>query len=375
MKKELIKELKGLRKRIELMPKSKKRDILFDDYYRYVSFLRDLKIIGNDGEFYEFNGDEDSANLKIVQKRLNEMIEMVDNTPLLGDIIEKIIEVYHENNYYADSTYKDMKIDTRDINRILIDYFRFLDDDILKIYNRLVNEECIYLAPLSNAGGETCFRTFDKLSNIIVNGKGNDLYDYLALAHEVGHAYQKYLERNNTNLHGFQYGIEITSMLFEKLFIKYLEDNYLFKDQVTAINEWELANNLNTLVHCKLISDVLKEDGSYVDFNDYSVHCNLSEEEIISKLEEDCGYVFDDRKELDLINYTYAIGDIMSSYFYYKILDNRKDGIKEFKNFISAIYNMPIGEFIDTYMNDTKYVKKYINEKIGEYHKKLIKRH
>ena len=374
MKKELITELKGLKKELESMPKSKKRDLLFLDYYKYISFLRDLGIIkGDNSRILEFNGDDDLINEKIELQSLYEIQELLENSSKINEKIEEIISVYHDNNYYSVNNFKMMKINNKNIGKILNDFFASIDSNILKIYNQLIEEEHIYFGTLYDAGGETCFSSFDKLSNIIINGNGDNLYDYISLVHEVGHAYQKYLERNNTNIHGIHYGVEITSMLIEKLFIKYLEDNYLFNEQVNLINTWELSSNLNTLSHCKLIGNLVNEGNINIDFINLDVYSDLSDDEVTSLLEEDCGYVFDDRKKLNLINYTYVIGDIMSSYFYYKINDNKEKGVKELKNFIVSIYDMPLDEFIEKYMNDIEAVKRYVNEKINDKNKKLKK--
>lgn len=375
MKNELIKELKGLKKKLELMPKSKERELLFIEYYKYYNFLKDLRIIEDNNDPLEFNNDDDSVSEKTAYRQIYELTELLKNIPMINTIIEKMISYYHDNNFYAINNYKKTTINNDNIEDVLDDFFEGLSPDIKKLYNRLLDEEHIYFTTLHDAGGETYFRMFDKLSNIIVDGRGDSLFNYISLVHEVGHAYQKYLERNNTNFHNIHYGVEITSILFEKLFIKYLEDNHLFKDQVKLINIWELSSNLNTLAHCKLIGNLLKDDKMRISPFDLDVNSDLSIEEITNILENDCGYVFTDRKKLNLINYTYLLGDIISSYFYYKIIDNKKEGINELNNFITNIYNMPIDEFIDTYMIDTKYVKKYINEKIGEYHNNLTKKH
>ena len=350
----LFKELLGLKKQIELMPKSVKRDYLLIDYIHLFKCLDNLGYRLND-DLLDFD-HVDKVREITTDEPFIQILEFIIDNDFLHRKIKEVLKEYHDYNFYANNSFN-TKINTKNINIFLTDFFKSLGDDVFKLYCRLVNEDKIRYAYSNDASGLTFHRMFDNVSNVIMCNQGDELMDYYSFVHEVGHVYQFYLQRNISYLSDAHYGTEITSRLFEKLWQKYLLDNHLYSRDINEAIKSYHNQNINLYAHCSLISEIVKS-GNYTLDESKIVH-NLSKEDLERRLENKCGYVFNYIKDLDYINFLYVIGDIISSNLYLEIIMDKKEGLKKLRNYLVNLNNYNLLESFDLY-GDIDNAKAYI---------------
>ena len=112
-----------------------------------------------------------------------------------------------------------------------------------------------------------------------------------------------------------------------------------------------------------LTSILLKNDK--ISEIDSELKCKtiLSKEQIID-ISLDLGIVTNEIPNLNLLDYIYLVGDIVSDYFL-KIMDNDfNGGFKKICNFIQEANYYTISEILDKYANDLSYTKENIKRVI-----------
>ncbi len=65
-------------------------------------------------------------------------------------------------------------------------------------------------------------------------------------------------------------------------------------------------------------------------------------------------------KKLELYDVCYAVGNIISIYFYYKILEDKEKGMRELNDFI--VSDLSMDEIFNKYLSDLSLAKRYIDE-------------
>ena len=358
MKKELLKELYGLRKQIMFLPNSIKRDYLLLDYshlYKYLEYLN----LNLDDDLLDFD-NTDRVN-KITDDGIYLQIgEFILNNDYLLRRINEILKTYHKHNFYAENSLP-TKINQKDIGKVLDDFFKYLGSDIYKLYRRLLKETFIGYGVSMDADALTFHRMFDKLSNVMMCCDGKELLDYNSFVHEIGHVYQFYLQRNGKYLSDLHYGTEITSRLFEKLFRKYLLDNHLYNKQIDNTISSYHYQNINMYGVCSLICEIVRTGNFMID--DTSVKSELDEEELRRRLMNKIGFIYDYTLDLDYNSFLYVIGDIISSNFYKEINDNKEEGFRKLRDYLVRLDDLSIKESFKLYGNMDN-AKEYINNDI-----------
>ncbi len=358
----VIKEFKGLKKKISMMPASMKRTYLYSNYANLMAFMGRIGI--NITEDLIELDDSDKFDRLYEKRKLEDINELGSNIETLQDIFNEVISYCYEKNLYIANFSSRTKINQRNIGYILHDFFASLDPMIYKTFLNCQNNGNLVFTSVEGAGGITFPLLFEQSSKVIVSGDLNYLDSYHTLVHEMGHVYHTELSKNNECFHGFDATCEVVSMLFEKLFCRYLKDHHYYPIQTDNLIKTERLANLNLLVHCDLICDILKKDLGAISFDDLSIICPLDAENIMELLRRDCQYIVDFDGSLNLYNFTYAIGDIISSYFYQKIMEDKEKGLRELKDFAANSERLTLEEIIDRYMMDLTPIMKYINEQL-----------
>ena len=365
MGEKLLNELYGLRKKIMLMPNSIKRDYLLLDYSHLYKYLESLNINVTD-DLLDFD-NIDRIN-KITEDGIYLQIgEFILNNNFLYKRINEILKKYHQNNFYAENSLS-TKINQKDIAVVINEFFKSLGSDIYELYRRLLKENFVGYGISLDADALTFHRMFDKLSNVMMCCDGKNLLDYNAFVHEIGHVYQFYIQRNGNYLSDIHYGTEITSRLFEKLFRKYLFDNYLYpKQTIDAINSYHYQN-INMYGVCSLICEIIKS-GNYI-IDETMVKTKLQDEELKRRLMDRCGFVYDYILDLDYSNFLYIVGDIISSNFYKEINMNKEIGFKRLNDYLVNLGNLSLIDSFKSYGN-IDYAKEYINNDLEKVLRKV----
>ena len=350
------------------MPNNKKKVDLLNGYFSLLGFcqLLNMKTIVDESTYIddEFTKKYTKYLINDTQKMISE-IEL--NAKKLYDIYQQITDTYKENDFCEYEKLMHIKVNKNKMIQALWDFFSFLGEDVLKIFQNMQLEDNIFLNsyPMERLGYAANGTPLDNAC-IVVQNIPNYLAFYTTLAHEIGHCYQFYLQKTSRNYSNFDPYCEITSMLFGRLFILYLKDNYVIKDDLML----DLENNisfLNTVsvskAVCKLLVD--KKIG-VINPYDLSYTCSVSKDIIESEIINDCGYINPIITDPEFTEINYSFGDIIASYFIERLNNDFKTGWNEFKNFICTVNYLPMSEVIDEYF-DLNLVKGDIKKLIKSY--------
>lgn len=371
MKKELLKKLDGLKKKIDIMPDNYQRSVYIMNYFHILAYLRDTNQINN-FELKKYNMDSDTNKMfSIIQKNLNSFVNQLEgcNNKLI-EIDFELKKIYDIGNWNKIPNFDSINRDYG--KKIVFDFFKSLNVDVLDLYNEMKNN--ISYSNLHEKDLEgTCYEILEsKYSYINLDNSSFNTSSLSTLVHEVGHAYHNYLLRNHPKLTYYTIIDETMSSLFEKLFFKYLEKNY--SNYVNVNNLWYEYYSLSyyQLVNL-LLTSILLQDKKIVEI-DSNLRCKTcySFDQVI-ELSMDLECAINDDPNLNIKDYIYLIGDLISDYFL-EIMDNDfKVGFKTFCNFIQEANYYTISEILDKYTSDLSYTKeniKRVMEKDKSYQKR-----
>lgn len=292
----------------------------------------------------------------------NYVNELLKNNKRLLKICVDLRDVYLTGNWNKKRIRK--KIDKTKANELLEGFFKSLGNDVFDLYCGLKKNNICYLAKNTSDCDGACYgMNNDKFSYININNYGNELYGYICIVHEMGHAYHYYLTRNHGNAAFLYIDCEVMSLLFEKLFIKFLEETYDY--QLSDNSIWYDYHNtlfwilIETLITSSLI------DENRINYINHDLDCktDYNDFELIA-FAENLGYDSNRLPNLSLDGYYYIIGNIISDYFINRMEYDFKNGFKEACNFIQEASYYNIDEILDKYVNDLSYTKDNIRKVI-----------
>ena len=354
------------------MPSNKSKVLTISGY---VSLLYYYKELSNLKEKYLLNYDIDDEFTykyrKYITKNLyNKLNEMSKLAVYLYKKFDTLINEYKNNYFYSYELYNDHHINIEQMHHLMNEFVLFLGEDVNKLYNKIIhsnNAVKVFDNELDSNGVSMDAFPIDYPFIVVQNYEKYFSY-YFTLAHELGHCYQFYLTRNHKRVEVFNPFCEVTSLLFEKLFSAYLStENNLKKDLFFN----EIDNHLyflNDLSASKVLCELLiKGDIQYVDPQDLSYKCNVPYEELQRRMIMDCGYILPNKMSFELTEFHYAIGEIISNYFFNKMQSDFYGSWKEYKDFICTVNDYPLKEVLDQYM-DVDLYKEKINTFVKSYH-------
>ena len=350
------------------MNNNKKKVDMLEAYFALLNCYRILKNDEDIDEKFLIDADFAQKYYRYVYANTEKRImDLIDNAEKLYNKFQIIVDSYKENDFYLYRHINLNKVHKDEMEDALFGFFDYLGSDVSKIYYDMIMGGNIFLKSgnMERLGYAVDSTPIDNAC-ITVQNIPNYLDFYITIAHEIGHCYQFHLQRNQRNYSMLDPYCEVTSILFEKLFIKYLKDNYLIKDD----EEIKLENHitfLNEIVLSKYICKLFKEDKIGL-INPYNLAytCSVKKEEMEKEITDDCGWIIPDVKEPELIELRYAFGDIIAAYFYEKLKEDFELGWQEFKNFICTVNYLPLDEVIDKYF-DIELVKSDIKTLMKSY--------
>ena len=358
--KNLVKKLLGLKKKILLTSKSALRDALIYNYFALYKFLSEAGIIKfNEEDLIDESDNYFFYTIINLDNNVNELGKLLPN---LKEKFSELLDFYHERNFYSINNYQDGRINSDLNGEILDSFFKYLGEDIYEIYQRIILEDKVLISFLTGNLGVTYKTRLDVLSPVIISSKDDNIFFLNTLVHEIGHVYHINLRKNMTDNYSNNMVEEVISMLFEKLFLKFLQDNHLLNDAADYLKKYNQYASINFFAIGKLICEINDKKEIIVNFDSLLIDHDLSEEEIIERLTKDCGHPMF-YEELSFYSLYYAIGDIISSYFFYKILNNKEECMRELRDF--AVTKLNCNEVFERYLKDLTPMKMYIDEQIN----------
>ena len=361
---EQIKKLMELKNRITYTRDNKEKFFLLNDYYSLRSFLEAINKMPNDSK-YDLLEEHQQMYLKITNNEYFKVImEIVKNSAKLEIIVKDLINTYHQYNFYGTNSYPYNGVNSKIMQFYLKSFFWNLGDDILNLFYRMVKEERIVYGEFDGDSAATS-TIYTDLGYILINQCDDQYGMYVDVVHEMGHIYQFALQKNNTKLlYDVNLYSELISLTFEKLFILFMKDNKVYSHYHQNIDNYYHSLRLYRLSVCKLINELMNDSTTklHIEGNDYGIKIPFTNEEVKRKLQNDCGTGFEGSKRIGLLEFIYVINEILSSYFYYAIIDNYAQGMRELKEFVMNVNEYSLSDAIDKYFYDGKFCKRYIHE-------------
>ena len=350
---ELLKEnlLKKNYYKLLRMHENKNKAILTAAYYSLLSFLSN----GFGDEFYfKYNLDPDTVEKfdYYLFADTCKNLDIIDNNALkLKEVYEKIIKIYKDNEFCECDHLWLHKVNQDKMMDALYDFFAYLGDDVLKIYQSMLDGDNLFLnsGPMDRIGMSIDPTPIDNYCAMFQNAP-NYFDFYETVAHEIGHCYQFYLQSGQKIISSLCPCTEVTSMLFEKLFIDFLKNNYIIKSELPHQLEDHIVF-LNYVCISKAICRLFLEDKKLlVEPYQLCFQTKMDISELEKEIISDCGYIDPPNKDFELYDLHYSIGGIISTYFFHKIKEDFASGWKEFKDFICTVNYLPFDEVIDKYL-------------------------
>lgn len=360
--KEAVNKLKRIKNKIEIMPDNKEKAILIANYFKLRAFLVDSKQI-DDGDLEYFLHTDVSDYVKMENKEyVNYVNDLKKNIKNLNRILINLRNTYCEGNFNKD---KKRKAISRKKALFLIEkFFKTLGSDVYEWYKNFNQENINYSFDNTfDTDGCSYLMLGEKYSYINVCNNSNNLQGYISLVHEYGHAYHEYLTRNNVNLTIYNINVEVMSLLFEKLFIKFLGDSYDYRVDINSV-WYDYHYEHFWIVMDTIITSFLLKDGK-ISSIDAFLNCKAGcSDEMVYTYQDALGCVSDNYPNLSLEGYFYIMGNIISDYFLNLMEFDFEKGFKCACNFIQESSLYSIKEIIDKYASDLSYTKNSIKSVI-----------
>ena len=184
---------------------------------------------------------------------------------------------------------------------------KFLKDG--NIYNYKIKE--------GNALGSTLFNPINGNTDILIGDFVPDIQSLFTLAHEMGHVYDlNYFNKDSKSFNRFFYQSfygEVCPRLFERLFLNYMINNNILKEDAKEKMLDSLYDNYNYLMSCYILSvlddSFIKElNCSVIDVDSFYNLIKRYFKPLIKDFILEIKYM--DLQE----DYTYAFGDIVSMF-------------------------------------------------------------
>lgn len=273
-------------------------------------FLNQINLILNEYEFYDF---------------------LKNDAEIFNDFSLKTCDRYNKTDFKFYGLYPENKVNFDKARDIIFDISNDMGiDNIEKLYDF---DEIKY-RNLENCEG-VCINTFGFFEgNILLDEKINKMVVFIkALFHEVGHNYENLFMSSMSSIQQVErYAycfIEVCSSFFERIALDYLIKNRIYLDD---------ANRDLNCYYCDLYDRLLflgditsRDDLEDAIYDEENILCTING---FDKELESNG-------EMDLYKYNYAndikygYGALLGEYFFDIYREDKKEGLKSIKNFLS----------------------------------------
>ena len=363
------KELLNLKEYIIHMPNNINKVKIIDGYAGLLGYFKEISGLTNQ-ELKKYDIDDEfisKYDKRITKSTENKIKETKEVAPILYQKYDEIIKEYQKNNFCSYEFSLFQKVSSNQLYEIVYDFFRFLGNDVVKLYNSIIKNNNIFLLDKCDYSGVSMNSLTTGSPSIVLQNIEKYLTYYFTLVHEMGHCYQFYLQRNHMHIEVFNPFMESTSLLFEKMFAYYLKKNHLYEKDLI---DYDIENNiyfLNDLASSKVILELLmNKDIHNVNMYDLTYESSVPVTMLHSKMIKDCGYIMSNKFNFELSEIHYSMGEIIASYFIDEMEKDFNRAWSEYKDFITTCDNYPLEDIIDKYV-DTNLIKNNIKKFIKKY--------
>lgn len=258
--------------------------------------------------------DDILANIDFISKMYEETLELFNN--------------YEYGNCYIES------YSNRNIGNYLFEFFKYMKCH--KLYEKLYSKDMVaFTDKIKSVEGLGYCAESGRLSYIAVKGIDNILTSFMALAHEMGHAYVNYvLARDPRYLCIASLKDEIFSILFEKIFLDFIFQNCNVSK--TVIKKQLVCCELSYIDHigeCYGAVDAIKNSFGNCKYDDMTIAYTENGK----------------RNRVNTQLNTHAIGNILSAKLLSENESDHQYFVKHLNDIIKEIDQMSIEDVLHQY--------------------------
>lgn len=367
--KDKIAKLKKLQRIIPRMRDNILKAKMIAGYTDLLGYVREAyNLDENECATFDLEIEDITKSDRHIVKSTNKRILEFEKVALyLYEQFDLLIKEYKKYNFCSFLYENYQKIDKKQIDRLLSEFFYTLDKEVYNIYHKMSDENNIFMSlDCGYLGASMDTKNIDN-SCIILQAADNYMDFYFTLAHEIGHCYQFYLQRNQLFLESFNIIMEVTSLLFEKLFRNFLAKKSLYPNEIKGYDLEDHIYFLNDISASKVLCGLFNDSSiRNIDAYNLSYETPFEIDDLLGMMACDCGYIMPNKLDLSLTELHYSIGNIIANHFLKKIEEDFKSGWQEFKNFLCTVNYLPIEEVLIKYLdiplmkeNIKKYMKSY----------------
>ena len=226
---------------------------------------------------------------------INEFINLNDRTDKLAN---GCLNIFDKAGYVAYDSKNYQKYDTSFMYELLKDFLSKVDNNTLKKFNESLNNG-IYITEIDDYIEGACYDLYSDNKQIIAISNGYYKYDksvseigfFVSIVHELGHVVHHSLINESIKNKNYSNAFsEAISIMFEKMYLEYLNDN-----NINVINELRTKNNEI------LVNSLLAKAGT-IAVNNGTLNCDYS-------IPDECF------KEKLFDKYSYLLNNLYSRYF------------------------------------------------------------
>lgn len=245
---------------------------------------------------------------------------------------------------YCDNKFSDLsnvygnfrRLNKKDAMNILFDFFDSMGDKYYKFFKSLVDNKQIemgYVGDYSNMAETTWLNCLNK-SYVCCSSSTYNFYSLISLVHEVGHAYEASVVNNKNNKSFSTLFYEVSSCFFEYLFLRYVNDRRILVND-GKILEFDFLYDIYYFFFQNVLVQSL---GNIFILDDYNLTIDFFTKK---KLVDELNRKYNSNIQLDdnPINVRdaliYGYGRLIGINIYDRYVDDKKDILKRFDNFMN----------------------------------------
>ena len=326
----LKKELKETRKELEELLNNTNDHDLIRDYNFYLYQL----------DSFLAKKDKNSKGFTSIEERLNYLKDTYESNKdlyqVLIDFNNKLINENIELSYIDDNLFKlyesfpKTKFSKKDVINYTRDFYRKLNPDFLRIYDKILQDKTVHLSSKKDKGFQACTIFVGGVNKAFIEIKREkNLTDFFSLVHETGHAIncmycpKSYYIDNYFN--------EVASIFLELVSI-YESNNILSRNAIV----WENISNL--LVYRKYAKNLSLHKDIVNEMNT-NVPIELNKE-FLNNIQQQYPNITKKVINTDLYNDgNYALSYIMALELLYLYKQDKKQTMDLF---IELLYRLPL---------------------------------
>lgn len=322
--------------------------------------------------------DKTYSHLRFYDKDFHFEDSLMNNYDVHLEMFKRLKDRYEDSNFNFYSLTANEKISQNELVEIcdaIIDDFGL--EDLRKLFNDLMKKKNINVGEIGYGLG-ICFNNFALGDSYIVlnNRIVNDVSAISTLMHEVGHAYEnRFMLSMNYQQQIFRYNdifSEVMSSFFARVSLDYCIKNHIYLDDSQRVLNEKYVDTLACFDELNfVIRNILRDKIGY----DFAGEYYSLVDEVTS---DDEIFLYSDFSSLscDYSNcLKYGYGGLIAEYFFDIYRQDKKEGLKMIKNFLSnqtLLNDRKMFDSIGLLGNDLSFLNKGISEN-REYMKKRYK--